>query len=132
MWKLIGECKNAKACRDQSKTENERIEYTAKYTCLYCKVKKSCHNDRKEWLENRCNELQEAAAKNHTMEPYSIVQYLTGTRSNASTPINDKSGNILINMNRQDLHWIEHFKETQNQPDPMVTHNLSMDNSPKN
>ena len=34
-------------------------------------------------------------------------------------------------MNEQDLHWIEHFKETLNQPVPKVTHNFSMDESPK-
>ena len=56
---------------------------------------------------------------------------MTGIRSNASTPIKDKSGNILLNINEKDLHWIEQFKKTLNQPDPTVPHNFSMDNSPK-
>ena len=34
-------------------------------------------------------------------------------------------------MNEQDLHWIEHFKGTLNQPDTIVTHNFSMDDSTK-
>ena len=62
---------------------------------------------------------------------YCIVQNLTVTTSSESTPIKDKNGEILTEANEQHMQWIEHFKETLNQPDPTVTHNFSMDHSPK-
>ena len=71
-WKLIDEHKNSKMCRDQSKTEDETAKYTVKYTCLDCKVKKSCHNDKKECLENKGNEAQQAAVKNDMRALYRI------------------------------------------------------------
>ena len=58
-----------------------------------------------------------------------IIQNLTGTRGNASTPIKDKSGNTLLDINEQDLCWSENFKDTLNQSDPAFTHNFSMANS---
>ena len=60
---MIDEYKNAKVGRDQ--TEDKRAEYKAKYTYLECKVKKSCHNDKKEWLENKGDEAQQAAVMNN-------------------------------------------------------------------
>ena len=59
------------------------------------------------------------------------VLHCTWTRSSASTPIKDKSDNILLNINEQNQCWIEHFKETLNQPDPTVNYSFSMDDSPE-
>ena len=69
--------------------------------------------------------------KNDMRALYPVVRDITGTRNNASTPMKDISGHILLNINKQDLCWIEHFKETLNKPEPTVTHNFSMDDSHK-
>ena len=76
---MIDECKNAKTCRDQKKTQDERAKYTVRYTCLNHRVKNSCHNDKKEWLENKGGETQQVAAKNDMRALYHIVQDLNGT-----------------------------------------------------
>ena len=109
--------------------KNERAENKTKYTCF---MKKSCHSDKKKWLENKGDEPQQAAVKNDVRVLYCIVWDLTETGSNASTPIKDKSGNILLDINVQDLHWIEHFKETLNQHDPTVTTISALMTLPKN
>ena len=90
-------------CVGISQTEDERAEYKVKHTCLKCKVKKSCHNDKKEWLENKDDEVQQADGKNDMRALYCTVQDITGTRRNASTLIKDRSGNILLDINEQDL-----------------------------
>ena len=120
MWKVTDECKNAKVCRDQSKTEDKESEYKERYTTLDCKVKKSCHNDKKKCLDNKGDDTRSCCEEWHE-----------GTVLHCMGSNRDKGGNILLNINEQDLHWIEHFKETLNQPDLTVTHNFSMDDSPK-
>ena len=53
--------------------------------------------------------------------PYHIVRELTDARGTSSVLIKDKNGNMLLDTVEQNTQWLEHFKETRNQPTPTET-----------
>ena len=121
-WNLIDERKMVKCQRDHARTSEVKEATTFRYQVLDRQVKGSCRKDKKAWMEERGVEASQAADKNDTKTLYRIVRELTGARSNANVPIKDKNGKTLLTKEEQDARWIEHFKETLNQPPPTVTH----------
>ena len=117
-WKLIDERKIAKGRRDAALTEEERKRTDATYRQLDRQVKKGCRRDRRAWLERKGEEAEEAAGRNDARALYRIVRELTGVRSNSSMPVRDKNGKTLITSDEQEKRWVEHFRETLNQPAP--------------
>ncbi|KAK1791378.1 hypothetical protein P4O66_013384 [Electrophorus voltai] len=83
-----------------------------------------CKSDKKAWLECKGAEAHEAASKNDNKTLYRIVRELTGAWSNSSAPIKNKDGVFLLTREEQDACWIEHFKETLNQPTPANTYDF--------
>ncbi|KAK1802256.1 hypothetical protein P4O66_021914 [Electrophorus voltai] len=69
-------------------------------------------------------EAHEAASKNDNKTLYRIVRELTGAWSNSSAPIKIKDGMFLLTRQGQDARWVEHFKETLNQPTPANTYDF--------
>ncbi len=120
-WKLIDERKITKQMREQARTDEERQEEATRYQILDKRVKSHCRRDKRLWLEQRGQIAQEAARTNDIKSLYRIVKELTGARSNINTPIRDKNGNILLTKEEQVQHWVEHFRETLNQPEPKST-----------
>ncbi len=107
--------------REQARTDEERQEEATRYQILDKRVKSHCRRDKRLWLEQRGQIAQEAARTNDIKSLYRIVKELTGARSNINTPIRDKNGNILLTKEEQVQHWVEHFRETLNQPEPKST-----------
>ncbi len=64
------------------------------------------------------SEAEEAASRNDSRTLNRIVRELTGTQSNSSVSVKDKSGKTSITTEEQDLRWMEHFQETLNQLNP--------------
>ena len=58
--------------------DKEKADTVAKYKSLDCKIKESCWADKREWLENKGAEVQEAVNKSDTKMLYYIVQELRG------------------------------------------------------
>ena len=59
-------------------------------------VKRSCRKERREWIESKGKEAQEAASQNDSKMLYKIVHDLTGTTANTTTEIKDKDGKALL------------------------------------
>lgn len=117
-WKLIDDRKTVKCRRDQALTSEKLEEAAVKYQELDRQVKAKCREDKKIWLEGKAREAQQAASKNDTRALFKIVQDLSGSRVNNNVPIKDKTGKTLFGQKEQDARWVEHFKETLNQPRP--------------
>ena len=128
-WKLIDERKIVKLKRDQARTIEEIQRESRKYAELDRLVKKSCRKDKKKWLEGKGAEAQEAADRNDVRTLYRIVNELSGTKNISSVPIKNKNGKLLTTQDEQHKRWVEHFRETLNQPDPVTTHNFDMENA---
>ena len=79
-------------------------------------MKKSCKQDKKDWIECKCTEAQEAASRNDIRGLYGVVRQLTGAKDNTNVPIMAKDGRLLLTGSEQNLRWKEHFEEVLNQP----------------
>ena len=91
-------------------------------------VKRSCKADKIAWLEQKCLEAETASKINDTRTLYRIVRELTGTEGNTRTKvtqIKDKNGNTLTTEQAQSARWIEHFQSVLNQPEPVMTLDIS-------
>ncbi|KAK1785456.1 hypothetical protein P4O66_018823 [Electrophorus voltai] len=115
-WSLINERKIAKCRCEQAKADPDKETTAERYRQLDRAVKRSCKSDKKAWLECKGAEAHEAASKNDNKTLYRIVRELTGSWSNSSAPIKNKDGVFLRTREEQDACWVEHFKETLNQP----------------
>ena len=91
-------------------------------------VKRSCKADKIAWLEQKCLEAETDSKINDTRTLYRIVRELTGTEGNTRTKvtqIKDKNGNTLTTEQAQSARWIEHFQSVLNQPEPVMTLDIS-------
>ncbi|KAK1804513.1 hypothetical protein P4O66_020515, partial [Electrophorus voltai] len=123
-WSLIDERKIAKCRREQAKADPDKETTAERYRQLDRAVKQSCKSDKKAWFECKGAEAHEAASKNDNKTLYCIVRELTGAWSNSSAPIKNKDGMFLLTREEQDVRWVEHFKETLNQPTPANTYDF--------
>ena len=56
---------------------------------------------------------------------------MAGTASNLNVPIRDKHGRTLIDKEQQNARWVEHFKETLNQPIPSLLYDFTTEHVPE-
>jgi len=84
-------------------------------------VKKSCKQDKKDWIESKCTEAQEAASQNDIRSLYGVVRQITGAKDNTNVPIMAEDGHLLLTESEQNLRLKKHFEEVLNQPEPLST-----------
>ena len=84
-------------------------------------MKKSCKQDKKDWIESKCTEAQEAASQNDIRSLYGVVRQITGAKDNTNVPIMAKDRRLLLTESEQILRWKEHFEEVLNQRKPLST-----------
>uniref|UniRef100_A0A914VPX7 Reverse transcriptase domain-containing protein n=1 Tax=Plectus sambesii TaxID=2011161 RepID=A0A914VPX7_9BILA len=108
------------ALADCEEAEEQGTLFRATLAAI-AEVKRSCHQDKRKWVEKKGAEAQEAADRNDSKTLYRIVRELTGSSCGHGAPIRDKAGNPLLKQDEQEKRWVEHFKDTQNQPAPTVT-----------
>ncbi|KAF4107841.1 hypothetical protein G5714_010600 [Onychostoma macrolepis] len=83
---------------------DEKEEGSRRYAGLDRLVKKSCRKDKKEWLEHKGAEAQEAADRNDSKTLYRIVHELTGTKKDelklhhATTALEGEAGKIGLRI----------------------------------
>ena len=124
-WSLIDERKRMKQRRDQATTEEAQLAADELYRNIDRQIKRSCRQDKRDWIEKKGAEAQEAANRNDPKTLYRIVRELSGSYNGHGAPVKDKAGKPLLKKEEQEKRWIEHFSETLNQPDPTETYNAS-------
>ena len=124
-WDLIDLRKEEKRRRDQANSPEARREANQRHRDLDRRVKRSCRRDKREWLEERGREAQEAANRNDLKTLYRIVRELSNSNTgNSNTPIKDPLGNVITNEEDQEARWVEHFRSVLNQPPPIAPYNM--------
>ena len=118
-WALIDARKDIKKRRDQTMVHQDRRILSEEYSRLHRSVKKSCKKDKKTWIEDKCKEAQDAINRGDTRTPYRIVKEIGGSTTSSGVPVKDKNGKLLQTEAEQNARWVEHFKETLNQPEPL-------------
>jgi len=111
----------AKKRKDQAYTRAKAPAEAVNYRKLDKEVKRSCKQDKKDWIESKCTEAQEAASRNDIRSLYGVVRQLTGVKDNTNVPIMAKDGRLLLTEREQNLRLKEHFEEVLNQPEPLLT-----------
>ena len=117
-WNLIDTRRQTKINRDAADTSIERQQLSIEYSRIDKTVKKHCREDKRLWLESRCQEAQDASNRNDTRTLYRISRDLGGNNTRPNVPIKDKSGKVLQTEEEQNKRWVEHFREILNQPEP--------------
>ena len=110
-WTLTDQRKAAKQEREQANTHKERKNKLQPDSENYRQVKKSCRTDKREWLNRKGTEAEEAVK---TL--FHVVRDLNGARSNSTAPIKDKKAKVLLTHEEQNARWVEQLKEVLNQP----------------
>jgi len=77
-WNLISDRKEAKKRKDQAFTRARAQAEAVNYSKLDKEVKKSCKQDKKDWIESKCTEAQEAASQNDIRSLYGVVKAAHG------------------------------------------------------
>jgi len=111
---LIDDRKEAKKRKDRAFTRARAQAEAVNYRKLDKEVKKSCKQDKKDWIESKCTEAKEAASRNDIRSLYGVVRQLTGAKDNTNVPIVTKDGRLLLTESEQNLRWKEHFEEVLN------------------
>ena len=116
-WNLIEERKALKqrilACK-----EEDRINITEMYREKNRAVKRSAKKDKRNYLEDKATEAQEAAAVGDSRTLYKITRQLTGSWKTQPAVVRDKEGKALSKEEDQRNRWAEHFENVLNRPDP--------------
>jgi len=100
---LIDDRKEAKKRKDQAFTRARAQAEAVNYRKLDKEVKKSCKQDKKDWIESKCTEAKEAASRNDIRSLYGVVRQLKGAMDNTSVPIMAKDGRLLLTESEQNL-----------------------------
>ena len=125
-WHLIDDRRHAKQRRDQARCEETQLAAEELYRNIDRQVKRSCRQDKRNWIDKKGAEAQEVADRNDPKTLYKIVRDLTGSFNGHGAPVKDKAGKPLLKKEDQEKRWIEHFSETLNQPDPTATYDASI------
>ena len=117
-WTLIEERKGIKN-RMLSNTQHTLAEdLQEQYKAKNKAVKKSARQDKRNYIENKAKEVEEAAKVNDSRKLYNITRSLSCKSQQNSTTIKDLNGNILTTVEDQLNRWAEHFSEILNREDP--------------
>ena len=117
-WTLIEERKGIKN-RMLSNTQHTLAEdLQEQYKAKNKAVKKSACQDKRNYIENKAKEAEEAAKVNDSRKLYNITRSLSCKSQQNSTTIKDINGNILTTVEDQLNRWAEHFSEILNREDP--------------
>ena len=81
-------------------------------------VKKSARQDKRNYIENKAKEAEEAAKVNDRRKLYNITRSLSCKSQQNSTTMKNLNGNILTTVEDQLNRWAEHFSEILNREDP--------------
>ena len=95
--------KKQKKRKDQAFTRARDQAEAVNYRKLDKEVKKSCKQDKKDWIESKCTESQKAASRNDIRSLYGIVRQLTSAKDNTNVAIMTKDGRLLLTESEQNL-----------------------------
>jgi len=88
-------------------------------SCLLMEIKRRARKDKRNYLEERAEEAEKAAARGDLNTVYKITKELCG-QSKQPPPVKDKSGNIISTEREQATRWVEHFRAVLNRPEPTI------------
>ena len=71
-------------------------------------IDKQVKEDKNKWVLKQCEEIDSDIKANRTKQAYDAIKLLTTEKSQSSSAINDKNGNILVQPNKVLERWKEY------------------------
>ena len=120
-WHLIDERKALK--KEKNISEQKQEEYRQKDKA----VKRNCRRDKRQYVEKKAKEAEDAAMKGDSKELYRIVKDLTSSGPKKGMPIKDDFGKTLPTHEEQAKQWKHHFETVLNCPEPVICYDFDLD-----
>ncbi len=118
-WKAIDERQEIKNKILNTKSARLKNQLNAAYKAKDKEVKKSARRDKRtHHLEEKANQVEQAAHRRDLNRVYKITNELCNANSHQNMPIKDKDGNTITSEKRQAERWVQHFTEVLNRPAP--------------
>jgi len=122
-WSAIDERRDLKKVRDQllSEANEERVrEAQMAYSEKDKEVKQRCKRDKKDWLDKKATEAEEAARRNDSKKLYRVIKELSGRRPQIP-PIKLSDNTTAKSEKEQTDRWKQHFQTVFSCPPPPIT-----------
>lgn len=108
-WRKIEERRNVKATIERTKTRGAKAVARQRYLALKKEVKHSCRRDKRAWAGFLADEVKRATNNGNIRFLYDVSRRLSGTKMNATIPVKDTSGQLLLtDPIDQSTRWFEH------------------------
>ena len=113
--------------REQSTLSTEKLDHLKnEYRIKDKEVKRRCKNDKKQYIERKATEAEEAAKLGDTKLLYRIVKDLSGSTTQ-NPPLKLANGKKAKTYEEQTKRWTEHFETILNCPEPTLLHDFDSD-----
>lgn len=126
-WALIDDRANLKneinACRNTQKKSDLRSQYRQ----MDKRIKRSVRDDKNEYIDNLATQAESAAATANLKDLYEITKQIANKPGRKSTPVKDRDGELLTNVDEQLRRWKEHFENILNMQTDGVSPTLNDD-----
>ncbi|CAG2197112.1 Craniofacial development protein 2 [Mytilus edulis] len=110
-WKIVNERRQVKEKVLTAITRQQKKQTQEQYSNKDKEVKKSCKQDKRNFVEQLAKEAEAACSKGDTKTLYNITKQLSGKPPTSNTPIKDKDNNTLTKLEDQLERWKEHFEQ---------------------
>ena len=101
--------------------KNNRLisdDHNQKYRELCNQVKRSSRQDKENWLDNKCREIDESAQELKSRKTYMLIKDVNKEWQPKQRGINDKDGNILEKLEKIKERWTEYCTQLYEENDP--------------
>ena len=90
--------------------QRKKAKNTPEYSSLKKEVQEKCRDARENWIESKCEELEECDRNNATKRMHEEIKVITGNRrgNSGSGCIKDKDGNLLFEKDQILNRWSEY------------------------
>ena len=117
-WTVIEQRKVIKVRIEHTKSERLKNNLQTEYRATDKKVKKMIRNDKRKWIDKKCEEAEEAANMGRIKQTYNIVNSVCNVRGKVCQAVKSKTGELITDEKQRLERWKEHFDEILNRPAP--------------
>ena len=97
------------------RSRKEHCEENRKqYNKLTREIKKKAKQCREQWIEGKCEEVENSAGRQKTRELFKTAKELCGTISHKITTVQDTNGKLLEVKEKIKNRWREYYEELYN------------------
>ncbi|VDP18660.1 unnamed protein product [Schistosoma margrebowiei] len=118
------EKKNKRTVINNGGTRTEKVKAQAEYIEANNEIRKSVRADKHKHMEDLATTEEKDTREGGIKQLYDTTKKLQGKYSKPETPVKDKEGKQISEIQEQRNRWVEHFEEFVNRPAPLNPPNI--------